>query len=1026
MHYPKSIFILLLLLVCKVASAQQQVSGKVSDEKGQSLAGVSVIQQETKKGTTTDSDGSYSITVSNPGEATLAFSLVGHEDQTANVAGRATINIVLQKKDALLTDIVVVAYGTQKKANVTGAISTVQGKALERTQAPDLATALQGMSAGVNVTSPTGAPGTEAVVRIRGIGTLNNNNPLYIIDGVPVNEGLTSIAPSDIESISVLKDAEAAALYGARAANGVLLVTTKSGKAGKGTITLDASYGIANAIGLPTMMTTAQFIELQNEAFKNDGSSIRNTDDPSKLPNVNWLKETFKQGDTRKVNLSFSGGTDKSRYYIAGNVLDQTGTIVNSAFKRYGVRSNVTSNVKDWLKIGENLNITMDRTKAVGASGDGGGGTLPGVVRYALIRPNAIPVYDPSTGYYTDLPPSSIYSVENPRMFYGDGKNPLAIAQYVNNSTDKYRILGNTFAEAKIYKDLSIKTDLGLDFFIEEMSQYNGQIPGDRTILDNNSKSLATYRNKYSTLNWTNTVNYNHTWSSGHTLNAVAGTEFVDHIQDYLSASRRGFDSRADNSPDLRYLHYGTGAQEADGYKEEWALMSYFGRAAYNYQNKYILSATMRADQSSRFGPNNRTGYFPSVSAGWNISRESFLKNVLWLNNLKLRGSWGQLGNQEIGYYPSVSIFSTLGNILKRTTIGNPNVKWETIEQSNAGAELTAFNKQLTLSVDYFNKLSKDILVQLPMSFTNGDSEPPYENGAKMRNSGFDISAGYTSSPTAKLSWNVTANVTTLKNKVLSLYKSKEQIISSGNGMILLKAGEPIGSFYGYKTAGIFQNQAEIDAYRGKNGELLQPKAVPGDIRYANVNGDNIIDDKDRTIIGRAYPDMLYSLSGSLNYKNFDLNLFFNGVHGNQIYNEVDNIINSFDSRGFNTKVDFYNRHWHGEGTSNSVPRATYADLNNNRRTSDMYIENGSYLRLKNVVLGYNVPGQVLKHAGIGSARLYVSMQNVFTITKYTGMDPELYTNSNLSGKYGDLGMGIDMGTYPPARTFTFGIQTSF
>ena len=998
------------------------VRGKVTDENGKALQGVSIQVKGISVGTTTDEKGEFQIELPENSSEVLVFSFVGMQSQEVNVRGKTQVNVSLRNADVQQQEVTIIAYGTQRKSQVTAAVSSVNGADLVKTQSLDLGSALQGMASGVIVTAPTGAPGADAVVRIRGIGTLNNNNPLYIIDGIPVNSGLTTISPSDVESIEILKDASAASIYGARAANGVILVTTKSGKAGKDLIALDVSYGIANPTNKPKMINTAQYIELQNEAFANDGNSNRNNDDPSKLPNTDWQDVIFPQGVTQKYNLSFSGGTDKTRYYISGNAVDQKGTIVESFFKRYGIRTNVVSDVKSWLRIGENMSITFDKTKSVGASGDGGRpGSLPGVVRYALIRPNAIPVYDPVTGLLTDLPPASLYG--NPNL-YGDGKNPLAIAEYRNNTLNRYRLVGNVYAEAKLMQGLKLRTDFGLDFYNTEQQTYSGQIPGDRTTLTDLNKSVDKFRNRFTTINWTNTLNYTHSWNDVHDLSAIIGSEYVTYSADYLGGSRNGYDIRSDNNPDLQYLTYGTGQQFTDGVLQEWALMSYFGRVSYAYQNKYLATVSLRSDASSRFSEKNRRGYFPSFSLGWNLTREPFMQHISWLDDLKLRGSWGQLGNQEIGFYPFATVYSTSNNVLQVISKGNPDVKWETTAQTNIGFDASILKNKFKLSVDYYTRNSKDILIQLPVSFTNGDAAPAYVNGASMSNKGLDITLTYRQAQ-RDWSWEATGNITTVQNKVVSLYKAKEQFISAGNGTILLKEGESVSSFYGYKTDGIFQTQSDVDNYKDKNGAPMQPNAKPGDIRFADINKDGILDDDDRTIIGHGLPKFLYSINGTLRYKQFDLNLFVNGVSGNQIYNEVDNIINSFDSRGFNTKLDFYNSHWHGEGTSNKTPRATYLDGNNNRRTSDRYIESGSYVRLKNVVLGYNFSRKSLQAIGIANARLFVSAQNLLTITKYKGMDPELYTNDNLAN-YGDLAVGIDMGTYPPAKAFTFGIQLNF
>lgn len=1012
--------LLLFLFVGHIAFGQEKVTGKVTDEQGNALSGVNVIQLNTSNGTLTDDNGAFSLQLKAGSSRTLEFSFVGYRS-IQQVYNGQPLTITLQQQNSDLEDVVVIGYGTVRKAQLTAAVSSVKGSDMAKTQAIDVGNALQGMASGVNVTAPTGAPGSEAVVRIRGIGTLNNSNPLYIVDGIPINGGLTTISPSDIESMEVLKDASAASIYGARAGNGVILVTTKSGRAGKNQITFDASVGLSRAVNLPKMVSTSQYIQLQNEAFANDGNANRNNDDAASLPNTDWQDAVFQNGITQRYSIGFAGGSEKTKYYISANTIDQKGIIINSGFKRYGIRTNVSSEVKPWLKIGENLSLTYDIRQNIGASGDGARpGSLPGVVRYALIRPNAIPVYDPVTGLLTDLPPASLYDNAN---LYGDGKNPVAIAQYRNSSEYRYRALGNVFAEAKIINGLKLRSDLGVDFVINEQQSYAGQIPGDRTILTSLNKSVNKYRNRNNVINWTNTLNYTREWGE-HSLNLTAGTEYVTWATDYLSASRNGYDDRSDITRSLQYLQYGTGQQFGSGNLDRWSLMSYFGRAIYSYKDKYLATVSLRSDGSSRFSRDNRTGYYPAFSLGWNISKESFMENVNWIDDLKIRGSWGSLGNQDIGqYYPFATIYSTANNVLNVISKGNPDVQWETTKMTNIGFDAGIFNRKLRLSVDYYVRNTEDILIQLPVSYTNGDAAPPYVNGAKMRNNGLDVTMNYSESK-GDWSWDATGNITTIKNEVKSLYLGNEQFISTGNATILLREGQPVSSFYGYRTAGIFQNQGDVDNYVNKDGDLIQPNAKPGDIRFADLNADGILDDKDREIIGHGLPKFTYSLNGNVRFKQFDLNLFFFGVSGNDVYNEVDNIISSFDSRGFNSTERYFDEHWNGEGTSNTTPRATYLDGNNNRRTSDRYIQNGSYLRLKNAVIGYNLPRSI-RSAGISSARVFISAQNLFTITKYKGMDPELYNNDNLAS-YSDLAIGIDMGTYPPAKTFNIGIQVNF
>lgn len=1025
--------ILWCLLLTGAANAQRiSVGGQViGAEDSEPLIGVSVREKGTTNGAVTDVEGKYRLEVSP--DAVLQFSYAGFATQEVAVTGRSVVDITLSPQSALLSDVVVTGYKREYKSDVSAAIASVKAKDLEKMVVLGIDQALQGQAAGVQITQTTGAPGDDIAVRIRGVGTLGNNNPLFIIDGVPTTGNINTFSVNDIESIEVLKDGAAAAIYGARAANGVVLITTKRGKSGKPVFRFDAYSGFSEVVRLPELLNAREYLELRNEAI-NNANELRHPANQLKtyapaildtLPDNNWLDLLFNRAPVQRYALSASGGSENSTYFVEGEYLDQKGTFRGQGFKKYNLRMNGETGSK-WLKIGSNLSFAFTDRKVVNSSGDGyGPGNELSGIRYTLIAAPVFPVYQPDGEYY------NVSSLLGDPTLFGDGNaNPLAFVDATDWTIQRSRIFGNVFAELTLWKNLKARTSLGGDFLFENEKKFKERLSAAIYTPSSLSEGRIFDRN----LVWQNTLDYSQNFNK-HRISALAGMEAIQAKTNYLGASISNF-PRTD--PLFRYLNNGDVLDIDDigtgGVETEWALLSYFGQAGYVFDNRYVLNATLRRDGSSRFGKNNRWGMFPSVSAAWNVSNERFFEKIKFVSGLKLRASWGRLGNQEIGNYPYSSlietgsfVYSFGGDIVTGAQLvegGNANVKWETTTQTNFGVDLSFWGDRLTLIADVFNKQSEDILVRVPVPLSGGDQNPPFINAGAVENKGWELSATW-KERVGKFNWSLGGNVSALKNKVLSIADG-EPILGgfglSDGPLTKTEPGQPIGSFFLWQMEGIFQNQAEIDAHAFQSNDTR-----PGDVKFADLNGDNVIDDKDRAHLGKPFPDFIYGLNLNVQWKNLDFSVLGQGVQGNDLYFLYGNFAYETQLRGFNSYRELLNR-WTPDNPSQTFPKVSVDDRNGNRRPSTRWLYDGSYFRLRNVSLGYNFK-HLFRTEAIGSLRAYVTAQNLLTVTNYPGLDPEIQANTNDTRGVdisSDLAVGIDWGTVPAARSIIFGIQMQF
>lgn len=1023
-----------LLFWAPFISAQSfTVTGTVtSADDNQPLIGVSVQEKGTGNGAMTDVAGRFRLDVAS-GDAVLLFRYVGYADQEITLQGRSTLSVLMSASASVLQDVVVTGYRKEIRSDISSSITSVKAKDIEKLVVIGIDQALQGQAPGVMVTQVTGSPGDDIAVRIRGAGTLGNNNPLYVIDGVPTTGNINMFSPGDIESIEVLKDGAAAAIYGSRAANGVVLITTKRGKSGRPVFSFEAYTGVQQAIRLPELLNAEEYLTIRNEAITN-ANTLRNpanqlqTYDPAildTLPDNDWLDMVFNPAPIQHYALSASGGSENGNFYLSGEYHTQDGVFKGQAFDKYQLRFNGEMGNKRF-KLGNSLSFSHTDRKVIGASGDGfGPGNELSGIRYALIAAPVFPLRH-ADGNYIKV----TSELGEPNLF-GDGNpNPIVFIENTDWRIRRYRVFGNVFAELTLFKDLKLRSTLGGDFLFEREKLFKERL--SPAIYDPTSLNEGRVFNQ--TLIWNNTADFQRRFGN-HRVSALLGMEAIQNHTDYLGASASNF-TRTD--PLFRYLNASIANDIQDlgvsGIATEWALLSYFAQAGYSFGGRYVLSAALRRDGSSRFGPNNRWGVFPSVSAAWNVSNERFFEKVKFISSLKLRASWGQLGNQEIGIYPYSSLVSTgdrvyvFGDkIVTGATIvetGNSNIRWETSTQTNLGLDVSFWEDRLSLIADWFNKRTDDILVRVPVPQAGGAQRPPFVNAASVENRGVELGLIY-KNRIGKLSYNIGANISAIRNKVLSIADS-EPILGgfglSDGALTKTEPGQPVGSFFLYEMLGIFQTQAEIDA-----SPFQTVNTRPGDVKFADLNGDNKIDDKDRKHVGNPFPDFSYGVNLSLFWKNFDLSALIQGVQGNDVYFLYGNFAYETQLRGFNSYQDILNR-WTPSNTNTDIPKVSVDDRNGNRRASTRFLEDGSYLRVRNITLGYNFK-DLLRWNNIGGLRLYVTAQNALTFTKYPGLDPEIQANSNDTrglGLSSDLAVGIDWGTVPAPRTFIAGVKLDF
>ena len=1015
-------------LLCAAASlaplgAQQPtgtITGQVVDSATrQPLADVSVVVEGTRLGTRTRDDGTFSIGGVPAGTHTVRARRIGYASPmaTVEVASGATVSVdfVLGRRAAVLDQVVVVGYTTQKKSSITGAVSTVDVADLESRRVVDVAQALQGQVAGVQITQSTGAPGEEISIRIRGEGTIGNNSPLFIVDGIP-SRNISFLNTDDIQTYTVLKDAASAAMYGSRASAGVIVITTKSGKSGASHVDVNYYNGIQQAVNLPKMLNATQYMSKMEEAWNNSGFTGTNpyTADKSRtdLANTDWLGELFELGHSQNLQLSASGGSDRVQYRLSAGGYKQDGIVIynNDTYQRLNFRTNINAGVTPRFNVGTNLLLAYSQQDKLSSKGD-----APGIIRHALIRPPVIGVYknknDPTYSAadpYTDLP---FFRTpwDNNNNRYEFASNPVALAFFTNDRRDNFTTFGNVYAEYALLGDmgLKVKTNLGVDLALthnKALNQNFGDNNGGGSALDqgtgrqNRPTGLNEDRGQETTVTWNNTVNYSKDIAKNE-ITALVGTEYITNYSSSIGASRQRFDFVR---PPFQYLNYGgTLDQNNGGSASEWALFSLFGSTTYVFDTRYMVSANLRADASSRFAKNNQWGYFPSVSAGWMISNEQFMQSVPWISNLKLRGSVGQLGNQEIDNYAFLTLLRRSGDQYTISRYGNPDLKWETTRQKNIGLDVGLLREKLDLTLDYYVKNTTDILLPISLPSIVGNVSPTIVNAGEVSNKGIEAALNFRESVRA-LRYGISANVGTVTNRVVRLHPNLPNIVGD---VYRTQAGHALGSFYGYEMQGIYQNQAEINTHLFGT---TNPADKPGDIKFRDLNGDGRINDNDRTFIGSPIPKLSYGLNLSADFHGLDFAVFVQGVQGVDKYNDGKQITD-YDSRPFNHSVAVL-KAWNGAGTSNTMPRTTFND-NGSSKKSSIFVEDASYVRLKNMEVGYSLGAlRSSSRLGVQNVRVYVSGQNLLTKTNYTGLDPEST----------DI---LDRGTYPQSRAFVFGVD---
>ncbi len=1001
----------------RILNPDLTISGTVTEENGTPLPGVNVLVKGTTFGTVTDANGNFSVTIP-PGESILVFSFIGFLSQEVSVNGRTNLSVTLIGDLKTLSEVVVVGYGTQDKKDVTGSISSIKGKEFENLPVSSTQQALQGRTAGVNIVRSGGEPGNSGAIRIRGVGTVNDANPLIIIDGVPSDGPLIDVNPNDIESVEVLKDASASAIYGTRAANGVVIVTTKRGKFGQGLkMSVNGYSGISNRIKSIDVLDAPTLAMLKQERYSNDNLAIDPIwQDPQyQTQKTDWQNEVLGQGTVNNLDLSISGGGEKSTFALSGGVYNEQGMIKNSYFKRYSFRINSDHKITDKFKIGQSLQITNQT------------GTVPntlsaqdGLVWSAIRFHPGLPVK------YADGSYSS--SQINPQ--FGDINNPIFTIDTQDKHQSRARMLGSINGDLEILKGLHAKANVAIDAGFYDYHEFNIRALDQTRTTVNNSRTVSSSKS-YSILQ-EYFLTYNKQLGN-HDIGLVAGYSQQTFNYSDMGAQKKDLPSE---EPSQRYLNASgtiTNAWEGRSYD---ALQSYFGRGTYSYDNKYLATFTFRADASSKFAPNNRWGYFPAFSLGWRVSEESFFQSLTNIfSNLKLTGGYGELGNSNIprlqylsliggGYRYSFGGNQTLGSA--QSSIGNSNIAWERAVMTNFGLEAGLLENQVLVTLGYFNKQTKDMLLPPPSLGSNGTAAIPYQNVGQLENKGLEIEISYRKT-IGDFSYTLSGNATYLENKVTKLYNGNFLISQlygrSSSEISRTFEGQPVATFYGWRTDGLYQNQSEIDndLNISEDPRRQNNQIQPGDVRFLDLNGDHIIDDKDRTIIGNPTPKLTYGINATVGYKGFDLSLFFLGAAKVDIYN-ADRMQGIDPTYSFNMYAETINR-WHDEGTSNSIPRMTTARDNLNHRTSDMFVESGAFFRLKNLTLGYTLPKNAIEALHLSKARFYVTGQNIFVITKYKGMDPELGIVQNNNAQ---LQLNVDYAQYPQARTWTLGAQLSF
>lgn len=1004
----KTIYILLLFFFSSMQLFAQErvITGIVTDETGAGLPGATVVLKGTTKGTVTDVDGKYQISVPQTG-GTIQVSFVGYASQEKEIGTASTIDVSLTPDVKSLNEVVVVGYGVQKKSDITGAVASVKREDIAKMPAATTDQILQGRAAGVSITSNSGSPGSSFNITVRGIGTINDASPLFVVDGFPVDD-IKFLNTSDIETLEVLKDASACAIYGARGANGVILITTKNGKAGEPIlVNIDSYYGISEMWKEPKLLNASQWAMLKNEALIN--ANLAPIDTLLNYKNfgtgTNWINEVTRKAATKNINASVTGSSEKITYFISANSFTQEGIVKKSDFERYSFRLNSSIKVKEWLNIGENMTIEKSKTRRINEDDEWNA---------VMIQASTL---DPLTKVYT---PNGNFAYSP----YVQMNNPVGRIEHTNADDQSLRILGNIYGELQFFKFLTFKSNLGLSS--NNGKSYNFDPTYHVSPTDKNELSkLSKGSTEDKSWSWSNYINYSQEIGN-HNIDALLGYEASHDYYEWFGTQVTGLLSEEEH---LRYIDNATNRQAASSYGSitEKTMQSYFGRLNYSFANKYLLTANIRRDGSSYFGKDNQYGIFPSFSLGWKVIEEDFMKGLTFISNLKLRVGWGQNGNDKIGAYgystqSSSGMRYPFGNVITDgsafQTIANSELHWEASTTQNMGIDLGLLKNRLTFSLDVYQKETSDMLVNAPTQGHVGLQIDPWSNVGKMENKGLEFELTYKDN-VGDLGYETSLTFATYTNKVTDL--GGKDVLPSADlrdaGFVTMtKVGHPVAQFWGRKTDGLFQNQAEINAHKDNNGNLLQPNAKPGDIRYAKGEDGNLY----LGFIGNPLPDFTFGFNSNLNYKSFDLVMFFQGAYGNDIFNGT-KVYTERPDATHNMSVKMLNR-WTGEGSTNDAhyPRLD-ASNSENIIFSDRYVEDGSYIRLKNIQLGYTLPEKLSKYAGIKKLRVYVGATNLLTFTKYSGFDPEIG-----EGYDGSLDLGVDRATYPQSRTYLFGLNLSF
>lgn len=998
---------LLLLTLCSLftlvlpAQERKTITGTITDTSGETIIGASVFVKGTTLGTVSDIDGHFMLEVAD--DAVLTISYIGYLTQEISLEGRSTLQIVLQEDTQLLDEVVVVGYGVMRKMDLTGAVASVSGETLRDKPLASVGEALQGRAAGVQVIS-SGKPGDNVSFRIRGISTINNSEPLLVIDGVPTDLGINALNMEDVESVDVLKDASATAIYGSRGANGVILITTRKGKSGDGTIAFSANWGVQSAANMPQMLNASQFASLHNEQIANYNHSVSPSSQLAQRPDfadptlwsssTDWLDQLFQDAWMKNYTLSYSGGSDKGSYYVSGGMLDQEGIVLNTSYRRYTVQFNSESKVRPWISFGHNLTLSHDEKKQ--GSYD---------IRNTMAALPTQPVYNED---------GSWSGPGEPAYQFGDIRNPIGTATLSKSATNGYNVLGNIYAEIKPADKLTFKSLGGIDFKFWDNNSFSPKydwkpIPQPQSSLNESSNKSLTYL-------WDNTLTYLDTFADKHTVNAMIGSSAQNNTYNYMSAGVQGFLSDANNQ-----LNNGLTDPTVGGSRNDWSMLSLIGRVNYNYDNKYLVTATVRRDGSSRFSEENRWGTFPSFSAAWRLSEEAFFERGGRVDDVKLRLGYGETGNQGgIDNYAYFTRLKTGQYVFNGTPVStlyplvmpNPDVQWESVKQFNIGADIALLGQRLNVTLDAYLKNTSDMLVPMSVPITTGYSDiyVPSINAGEVQNRGVELTLS-SRNLTSAVKWDTDFNISYNQNEVMKMNDGIALFTGGDINMTKVQVsaeGKPVNTFYGYVTNGLFQTEQEVDDYAVQ----VSGGTAPGDIRFLDLDNNGVINADDRTYIGNPFPNWSFSMNNSLSYKDFDLQIFFQGIADADIYN-ANRIWQESMSIPQNQTTKVLDR-WRGEGTSNTVPRAVYSDPNMNVRHSDRFIEDGSYLRLKNLTLGYTLPAALAQKVQLSTARLYLSCQNLFTLTNYSGFDPEVGAG------------GVDMGTYPVTRTVSLGVNIQF